>query len=215
MAFSLFDYFQKQGLRVIETALKEVVGKAAVYVDQDDHYRQTVIQPAWSNLAPPVRLLLRKSHDHWCALFFEARDRVFNLRGGIVEQPDASLQLAALLRPVLPAQRPPAGGDPAAQRHRRRRAAVAGEGRHRRRHRPGDDLLTGGPPRRPGPAGVHPQQPWRRADAVSGAVRPRRGDRRQGGALSVSDPDKIAECVKRDMGSSVPQKDQRRGRSAR
>src|SRR4051812_48126825 len=85
VAFSLFDYFQKQGLRVIETALRDVVGKPAVYIDQDDHFRQVVVQPAWSSLPPPVRLLLRKSHDHWVALFFEMRDRVFNLHSGSVE----------------------------------------------------------------------------------------------------------------------------------
>jgi molecular chaperone DnaK len=208
VAFSLFDYFQKQGLRVIEAALKDVVGKAAVYVDQDDHYRQTVIQPAWSHLAPPVRLLLRKSHEHWANLFFEARDRVFNLRSGVVElRPDAAAQLAALLKRFYPpnAAPPEAAPPPSAP-------AVAGpplkakedvavgidlgttyslvahldaQGRPVCVHNSHGDVLT------PSAVLFDPD------GAIVGKA-----------ALhaSVSDPDRIAECVKRDMGQKAYRK---------
>src|SRR5450432_2912802 len=60
MPFSLADYFQKQGLRVIETALKAVDGKPVSYLRDDDHYRMQVIQPAWIALPVGVRMLMKR-----------------------------------------------------------------------------------------------------------------------------------------------------------
>jgi molecular chaperone DnaK len=205
VAFSLFDYFQKQGLRVVETALKGVLGKAAVYVDQDDHYRQADIQPAWSNLAPPIRLLLRKSHDHWSALFFEIRDRVFSLRNGVVElRPDASLQLAALLRQFYPPNAAPPEAAPP----------------------PSVTVIAGPPPKvkEDVAVGIDLGTTYSLVAHLDAQGRPvcihnSHGDVLTPSAVlfdpdgaivgkaalhaSVSDPDKMAECVKRDMGAKA------------
>src|SRR5580692_11162767 len=58
MPFSLADYFQKQGLRVIAAALRAVDAKPASYLRDDDHYRMYVVQPAWSALPVSVRMLM-------------------------------------------------------------------------------------------------------------------------------------------------------------
>ena len=70
MPFSLADYFQKQGLRVIQASLKNVEGKPTSYLRDEHHYRMHVIQPAWRALPAAVRLLLKKQTGPWEELFF-------------------------------------------------------------------------------------------------------------------------------------------------
>ena len=98
MAFDLSDYFQNQGQRLVAAALHRAVGKPAVFVLQDDHYRQAVVGPGWESLPAPIRLLLRRRHDEWIRLFGELRDRVFDLDDGSVRlRPDAPARMSDLL----------------------------------------------------------------------------------------------------------------------
>jgi molecular chaperone DnaK len=125
VAFDLCDYFQKQGQRLVASALHRAVGKPAVYVRQEDHYRQTVVQPGWESLPAPVRLLLRRRHDEWNQLFLELRDQVYDLGDGSVKlRDDANPKVAALLRRYYaagggptpaPAPRPAPASAPAPQ----------------------------------------------------------------------------------------------------
>jgi molecular chaperone DnaK len=85
MAFSLADYFQKLGLRVIVAALKGVDGKPSSYLRDDDHYRQYVIQPAWSALPVSIRMLMKRHATLWDQLLFGLRDEVFDLSGTHVQ----------------------------------------------------------------------------------------------------------------------------------
>src|SRR5436305_3402294 len=85
VAFDLSDYFQKHGQRLVAAALHRAVGKPTVYVLQEDHYRQTVVQPGWESLPAPIRLMLRRRHDEWNQLFLELRDLVYDLDDGSVK----------------------------------------------------------------------------------------------------------------------------------
>jgi molecular chaperone DnaK len=84
MAYILLDYFQKQGLKVVEASLKGVVGKAAPFVTDDAHYHQYVIQPGWNALPLPVRLMGRQ-YLRWDEFYRALRREVFDLSGGVVE----------------------------------------------------------------------------------------------------------------------------------
>jgi molecular chaperone DnaK len=99
MAFSLADYFQKQGLRVVETALKAVDGKPSAYVRDEHHFRMQVIQPTWRALPLGVRMLLKRQADRWDALFLNLRSEVYDVSGASVElRPNGMARTAALLK---------------------------------------------------------------------------------------------------------------------
>ncbi|MFO0925982.1 MAG: Hsp70 family protein [Gemmataceae bacterium] len=120
MAYSLFDYFQKQGVKVVESSLQKVVGKPATYVKDEAHFRQLVLQPGWEALAPPIRLLLRRRYDQWVELYHEVRDKVIDLNSGVVDlRPNATALIASLLRRYFPpdaaAKTPPGASPPLAQ----------------------------------------------------------------------------------------------------
>jgi len=107
MPFSLADYFQKQGLRVIETALKAVDGRPASYLRDDDHYRMHVIQPAWNALPVGVRMLMKRQIDRWDALLFGLRDEVFDLSGkSIALRPQGLQRLPWHLRQAFDSAKP-------------------------------------------------------------------------------------------------------------
>ena len=95
MPFSLAEYFQKQGLRVIQASLKNVEGKPTSYLRDEHHYRMHVIQPAWRALPAAVRLLLKKQTGPWEELFFALRDITFDLSGGFVKLRPGGLDWAA------------------------------------------------------------------------------------------------------------------------
>ncbi len=99
MPFSLADYFQKQGLRVIESALRAVDGKPASYLRDGDHYRMYVVQPAWNALPVGVRMLLKRQTARWEEMLFGLRDEVFDLAGPTVTlRPDGLTRAAVHVR---------------------------------------------------------------------------------------------------------------------
>jgi molecular chaperone DnaK len=99
MAFSLADYFQKQGLRVVEAALKAVDGKPSPYVRDEHHFRMHVIQPTWRALPLGVRMLLKRQADRWDALFLNLRSEVYDVSGAAVTlRPNGLARTAALLK---------------------------------------------------------------------------------------------------------------------
>src|SRR5262245_40590408 len=95
MPFHLGEYFQKQGLRVVEGSLQRVLGKGPTYIHDEAHYRQTVIQPGWEGLPPPIRLMLRRRHDDWVALYLELRDIAFEIKGGTLALRSGAAELIA------------------------------------------------------------------------------------------------------------------------
>lgn len=98
MPFSLSDYFQKQGLRVVETALRAVDARPSSYVRDEHHYRMQVIQPAWRALPLGVRMLLKRDVERWDELLLSLRDEVFDLSGqSVAMRPNAMPRTAALL----------------------------------------------------------------------------------------------------------------------
>jgi molecular chaperone DnaK len=102
MPFSLADYFQKQGLRVIEAALRAVDGKPVSYLRDDDHYRMHVIQPAWNALPVSVRMLMKRQVAQWDQLLFGVREEVFDLSGkSVAIRPDGMKRLPVHVRDIF------------------------------------------------------------------------------------------------------------------
>jgi molecular chaperone DnaK len=121
MVHALSDYLEKQGVKVVEASLRRVLGKAALFVREEAHYRQSVIQPGWEALPPPVRLMMRRQFPRWDAFYLALRDQVFDLRGGTVGlKDDAPARVATLLkrffgeRPEGQAAEPTQAGPPLA-----------------------------------------------------------------------------------------------------
>ena len=115
MPFSLAEYFQKQGLRVIETALKAVDGKPTSYVRDDDHYRMHVIQPAWNALPVGVRMLMKRQSERWDALLFAVRDEAFDRTGkSIAMRPQGLQRLSWHVRQAFADAKPPPRAEPVA-----------------------------------------------------------------------------------------------------
>jgi molecular chaperone DnaK len=114
MPFSLADYFQKPGLRVVQAALKAVDGKPVSYLRDEDHYRIHVMQPAWNALPVGVRLLMKRQTREWEACLFGLRDEVFDLSGklakvrpdGLERVPDHLQRMFAPAPPALPLAEP-------------------------------------------------------------------------------------------------------------
>jgi hypothetical protein len=99
MVHALSDYLEKQGVKVVEASLRRVVGKAAPFVREEAHFRQSVIQPGWEALPPPVRLMMRRQFPRWDAFYLALRDQVFDLRGGSVGlKADAPARVATLMK---------------------------------------------------------------------------------------------------------------------
>ena len=97
MPFSLVDYFQKQGLKVVEAALQNAVGKAVSSVTVEAHYQQYVVQRAWEHLPLPIRVLMKKDFARWAELFLQLRDQVYDLSGDTVSlRPNAPVRITAL-----------------------------------------------------------------------------------------------------------------------
>lgn len=58
MPYTLLDFFQKQGQRLVEATLQRVVGKGTSFVTEDAQYRQLVVQPGWETLPLPIRAMM-------------------------------------------------------------------------------------------------------------------------------------------------------------
>lgn len=101
MPYTLLEYFQKHGLKLVEASLQHVVGKATSYVTVDAQYRQTVIQPAWERVPLPIRAMMGRDYSRWDELFLRLREEVYDLGSDTVSlRPNATVRLLALLRQV-------------------------------------------------------------------------------------------------------------------
>jgi molecular chaperone DnaK len=60
MANIILDYFRSRGLKVIESVLKDIVGKPTIYVTDDAHYQQAIVQRGLLSLPVQIRLLTAK-----------------------------------------------------------------------------------------------------------------------------------------------------------
>jgi molecular chaperone DnaK len=227
MANALSDYLQKQGVKVVEVSLRRVAGKAAPFVKDDAHYRQLVIQPGWEALPPPVRLMLRRLFGRWDAFFLALRDEVYDLRGGTVSlRDDAPARVAAQMKRFF-GEAP--GAAPAAPGKAGLALATPVAGSY---HPPLAAPVGPAPPNRPaGPTdtvvGIDLGTTYSLVAHLDASGRPctvpnAAGDLLtpsvvlfdEGGSVvgkeallaSALEPEKVAECVKRDMGAKVYRK---------
>ena len=205
MALNLPEFFQKQGQALVASALFRAVGKPVVFVRQEDHYRQTVIQPGWETLPTPVRLMLRSRHDEWVRLFGELREAVYDLSEKNVKlRPDAPARVNALVRRYY-AIHPKTTGSPGSETLS---ASTTAASPSTKEAVVGIDLGTtysliayldaqGRPVCIPN---VHGEllTPSVVLFEDGGSIVGKEAVR-----ASVEEPDKVAECVKRDMGEKV------------
>jgi molecular chaperone DnaK len=229
VAFDLSDYFQNQGQRLVAAALHRAVGKPSVYVLQEDHYRQSVVQPGWESLPAPVRLLLRRRHDEWNQLFVELRDLAYDLGDGSVKlRPDAAAKMGAVLRRYYPSgagQPQPAGAGATV-------APAATPGDTDAAPRAGSERETTSEAAAPQPhlsvaVGIDLGTTYSLVAHLDAQGRPVcipnvHGELltpsvvlfEEGGTIvgkeavlaSAAEPDRVAECVKRDMGAKAYRK---------
>jgi len=97
--YTLLDYLRNQGLRLIEAALQRVVGKDESYVTVEAQYQQTVIQRAWEQVPLPIRAMMGRDYARWSDLFLRLRDEYYDLGSGTVAlRPNATGRLLVLLR---------------------------------------------------------------------------------------------------------------------
>jgi molecular chaperone DnaK len=95
----LTEYFEKQGYRIVLNSLWKVVGKAVSFVAEDDHYWQYVVQPAWEAVPLPVRALMGRRFDRWKDLYRAFRTEVFDLTKRTVDlRPRAEARIPELLK---------------------------------------------------------------------------------------------------------------------
>jgi molecular chaperone DnaK len=88
MAYILLDFFQKQGLKLLESSLRGAEGQPCSLVREDRSYRLNVIQRGWFGLPLPLRMLGRLDL-RWDDFYLELRDKVYDLSGETVAlQPD-------------------------------------------------------------------------------------------------------------------------------
>jgi molecular chaperone DnaK len=225
MANVLEAYLQNQGVRVVEACLRQVVGKAASYATDEVQYRQAVIQHAWEALPPPLRRLLHDQYPRWDAFCLALRPGVFEVAGGrLTLQPGASARIAALMQRyfattepgraappepplALPVNQPPAEAPPLAA--------------------PVNPSPTAPEPPADTPVGIDlgttysvvahldPQgRPCSIPNACGDLLTPSvvlfdEGDPvvgKEAVQASALEPEKVAECVKRDMGAKVYRK---------
>ncbi len=98
MAYTLLDFFQRQGLKLVEASLHRVVGKAASYVREEAHYRQTVILPAWDTLPLPIRRMMGRDTSRWEELYRALRSEVLELKSGVIGlRPNATALIKSLV----------------------------------------------------------------------------------------------------------------------
>ncbi len=79
------DFFKKQGLKIIEDSLRQVVGKPRSYLKDDDHYRQHVVQPGWTALPVTIRLLMKNQFQVWEQLYLALFEEVIDLSGDEIQ----------------------------------------------------------------------------------------------------------------------------------
>lgn len=98
MADILFDFMQKKGIKLIEHSLLNVVGKDLEYVNEDGPFQQYVQQKGHEMLPLPIRLL-GPARLRWEDLYQALRLEVYDLSSGkvaLVE--DSSRRIACLLK---------------------------------------------------------------------------------------------------------------------
>jgi molecular chaperone DnaK len=216
---TLLDYFQKLGQKAVEASLRRVTGKPVATVTHDVSYWQEVIQPAWFGLALPIRMIGRQKLG-WDQLFRALRDEVYDLSGdSVLVRPDLPAKVAAMAQRfygeegrhqptevrVAPVTSPtgtsPPLATPVAAPVKEAKAAPA----------VGIDLGT----TYSLVAYVDAQgRPCSIPNAAGDLLTPSVVLFEEGGTVvgkeavlaSAMEPDKVAECVKRDMGAKVYRK---------
>ena len=92
---------QDQGAALIEKALGSALGRAAGSLRDDALYRQWVIDPAWEMMPLPVRMLGRK-RLRWDEMFLALRDEAFDTSGDAVAlRADSRAAILRVLRRFL------------------------------------------------------------------------------------------------------------------
>src|SRR5262245_64163149 len=99
MADALQEYLMKQGLQIVETSLKEAVGKSPDFVTNEANYRQKVIRKGWETLPVAIRMMIGKQYQRWDTLYLALINHVYDLgRGKVSLRPGTSAKVAELMQ---------------------------------------------------------------------------------------------------------------------
>jgi molecular chaperone DnaK len=223
----VLSYFQKLGQKPVESSLRRMSGKPVALVNRDTSYWQEVIQPAWLGLMLPIRMLGRQKL-RWDEFLMKLRNEVYDLSGeNVVVRPDMSTRVAEFAArfyaegpPTAPAKGP-VTSPPAIPVAMPVDAAPRPSGSQAARKQPaagravepavGIDLGT----TYSLVAYVDAQgRPISIPNAAGDLLTPSVVLFEDGGNIvgkeavlaSAMEPDKVAECVKRDMGAKVYRK---------
>lgn len=208
MSKILYDHLRKQHFQVIEEALESARGKESSCVTSAGQYRQKVVQRAWFGLPLPIRLLGR--HDlRWDEYFSALQEKAFDLSSGFVAlQADYSLTVAGLARRFfLDEEEQPPAPQAAPEANRPPLAPGGGPGA-------GGDIAVG----------IDLGTTYSLIASVDAQGRPvcltnAAGERltpsvvlfgdegtiigKEAVLAAALEPERVAECVKRDMGAKV------------
>ncbi|HEX5442444.1 MAG TPA: Hsp70 family protein [Pirellulales bacterium] len=83
MAANLQQLLKKHGIDFLRAAVQQLVGRPAAAISDDQQYRQLLIDLAWQ-AAPMQMRLFSPEGLHWEEFCFALRPRIFNLTGGTV-----------------------------------------------------------------------------------------------------------------------------------
>ncbi|HEX7448087.1 MAG TPA: Hsp70 family protein [Pirellulales bacterium] len=202
MPANLQQLLKKHGTDFLQSAVEPLVGRPASAVSDDDQYRQAFIHPAWQAAPMQMRLLSPETLG-WEAFCLALRSRVFEVSGGRVSLLPQWKSAAA----ELAKQFDDAGGAPSAAAPASSSSAV---------------IAGGKTPERAPAVGIDLGTTYSVVAYLDGQGRPVSIPNANGDILTPSvvlfdrdgtvvgreavlaaaiEPDKVADCVKRDMGA--------------
>jgi molecular chaperone DnaK len=226
----LWEYLDKHNFRPVEQALRRVVDKEPSQVRDQAEYNRQVVQWGWGILPLPVRLIGR-SNAHWDEFLLALRREVFDLSGDRVQlRPDAAHRIVEVARRILIPEEPESADEterapdpvpvrPAPRAHPPLATRVPAE--EPAAETEADDEQQGVA------VGIDLGTTYSLIASVDATGRPMTipnaaGDRltpsvvlfgddgtivgKEAEAAAVLEPERVAECVKRDMGAKVYRK---------
>lgn len=108
MTSNLGKLFHDHGLRIVEQTLQSIAGQPTEVVAEAAQYQKLVVNRAWEQMPLPIRLIGRDKLP-WDALFAALRKEVFEAHAGkLALRTDAGARLAAIAGKLMPFDGPAA-----------------------------------------------------------------------------------------------------------
>lgn len=79
MSSPFLSYMAKQGHQLVEESLRALEGIPVLEVEDDATYKLEVIEPVWAQLPASLRLLWKQNHNEWIEFYHALRARALDL----------------------------------------------------------------------------------------------------------------------------------------